>query len=103
MYDPTNGRCFDGIKDSATVNKNSGAESTIEALHAILEIEPYPTAKKYLEFRKVKSRETSEFLYAVFQNDSSDEITLAVDFQKADLLLLEGKENKRFQELLKRR
>lgn len=32
MYDPQNGRCFDGINSEAEVNLNSGAESTIEAL-----------------------------------------------------------------------
>lgn len=32
MYDPETGRCFDGIVSETEVNKNSGAESTIEAL-----------------------------------------------------------------------
>ena len=35
MYDPKTGRCFDGIDGSLSVNRNSGAESTIECLHAI--------------------------------------------------------------------
>ena len=35
MYDPASGRCFDGINDPSTVNRNSGAESTIEALLAL--------------------------------------------------------------------
>ncbi len=35
MYDPNTGRCFDGIKSNDSVNKNSGAESTIEALLSI--------------------------------------------------------------------
>ncbi|MCH7938951.1 MAG: hypothetical protein IID13_04290 [Candidatus Marinimicrobia bacterium] len=35
MYDPASGRCFDGINDPTTVNRNSGAESTIEALLAL--------------------------------------------------------------------
>ena len=35
MYDPTTGRCFDGIDDDGRVNYNSGAESTIECLLAI--------------------------------------------------------------------
>ncbi len=39
MYNPENGICFDGIIDSKTVNKNSGAESTIEALLTMIEIE----------------------------------------------------------------
>ena len=32
MYDAATGRCFDGIVSEEKVNKNSGAESTIEAL-----------------------------------------------------------------------
>ncbi len=32
MYDPSTGRCFDGIVSETEVNKNAGAESTVEAL-----------------------------------------------------------------------
>lgn len=35
MYDAGTGRCFDGINDERSVNRNSGAESTIECLLAI--------------------------------------------------------------------
>jgi hypothetical protein len=42
MYDAGTGRCFDGIGSSSDVNKNSGAESTIEALWAFQKIERYP-------------------------------------------------------------
>jgi hypothetical protein len=35
MYDSTTGRCFDGIQAIDVINKNSGAESTIEALLSI--------------------------------------------------------------------
>jgi len=38
MYDENSGRCFDGILDKARVNRNSGAESTIEALLALEEL-----------------------------------------------------------------
>ncbi len=34
LYDPESGRCYDGI-DDGRINKNSGAESTIEALIAL--------------------------------------------------------------------
>lgn len=36
MYDPETGRCYDGI-DKNGINENSGAESTIECLLAILD------------------------------------------------------------------
>ena len=39
MYNPENGRCFDGINDQNNVNLNSGAESTIEALLSTLELQ----------------------------------------------------------------
>jgi len=35
MYDPKTGRCYDGIVSKNNVNKNSGAESTIEALPSL--------------------------------------------------------------------
>ena len=48
MYDPKTGVCFDGIISKDELNKNSGAESTIEALLSLLEIEQNPVAKKEL-------------------------------------------------------
>jgi len=51
MYDKNTGRCFDGILSENKINKNSGAESTIEALLAMQRIQNYPaiitTLKKY--------------------------------------------------------
>ncbi|MEJ7913977.1 MAG: hypothetical protein WKF70_12535, partial [Chitinophagaceae bacterium] len=44
MYDETTGRCFDGIVSSAKINRNSGAESTIEALLALQMLQAYPQA-----------------------------------------------------------
>jgi hypothetical protein len=35
MYDPATGRCYDGISSATEINRNSGAESTIEALLAL--------------------------------------------------------------------
>ncbi len=48
MYDPKTGRCYDGILSATQVNRNSGAESTIEALYALLEVEADPVAKEWL-------------------------------------------------------
>jgi hypothetical protein len=44
MYDPETGRCFDGIGSEKEVNKNSGAESTIEALLILQAIKNHPVA-----------------------------------------------------------
>ena len=48
IYDPVSGRCFDGIEDPENVNQNSGAESTIEALLTLLEVEQNPVARNIL-------------------------------------------------------
>ncbi|HTK80917.1 MAG TPA: hypothetical protein VL633_01360 [Bacteroidota bacterium] len=47
MYDSATGRCYDGIRDSAAINRNSGAESTIECLHTLIELQAYPLAMRY--------------------------------------------------------
>ena len=58
MYNLETGRCFDGINNPDVFNKNSGAESTIEALLALLEVEKYDISKKianeFYQQRKVK-------------------------------------------------
>ena len=46
MYNPETGRCFDGITGTNDINKNSGAESTIEALLTLLAVEQYDAANK---------------------------------------------------------
>ena len=48
MYNADTGIIFDGINSETDVNKNSGAESTIEALLSLLEISQNETALKYL-------------------------------------------------------
>ncbi|NUM77441.1 hypothetical protein HUU40_24030, partial [candidate division KSB1 bacterium] len=48
MYDPQTGRGFDGILSEKEINRNAGAESTIEALYAILEVEANSVARQRL-------------------------------------------------------
>jgi hypothetical protein len=48
MYFNSTGICYDGINSETSVNKNSGAESTIEALLALLAIENNPIARNTL-------------------------------------------------------
>ncbi|MBI3004033.1 MAG: hypothetical protein HYY49_01295 [Ignavibacteriales bacterium] len=101
MYDPATGRCFDGISDSITVNMNSGAESTIEALYAVLEIEQYAIAKKYLRYFKIENGSSKQYEYAIFRGENSKEVTVALDLKEGLMLVLEGEEGKRFQKNLK--
>jgi multiple sugar transport system substrate-binding protein len=55
MYDEQTGRTFDGIDGSAAeqVNRNAGAESTIEALLALQAVARSPDAAEYLHYRPV--------------------------------------------------
>jgi hypothetical protein len=49
IYNPSTGVCFDGISTGNSVNKNSGAESTIEALLTFEKVEANPVVKTYVE------------------------------------------------------
>ncbi|MEX2954664.1 MULTISPECIES: sugar phosphotransferase [Serratia] len=49
MYFPATGIAFDGIDSPTKVNKNSGAESTIEALLTLQIVESIPEAKRLLD------------------------------------------------------
>ena len=56
MYDPATGRGFDGINGASElrVNRNSGAESTIEALLALLAVADDPVASRFFTARTVE-------------------------------------------------
>jgi len=49
MYSLTTGRCYDGITSASNVNRNAGAESTIEALLTLQRVESYPAVKAALD------------------------------------------------------
>ncbi len=61
MYDARNGRTFDGIDgpSQGKVNRNSGAESTIEALLALQSVTSNPEAAEYLHYTPVGARSES--------------------------------------------
>jgi hypothetical protein len=77
MYDPVAGRCFDGIRSATEVNRNSGAESTIEALMTVVELEAYPEALRYCRFTRVKG--DADSLRADFKSPAGERITLRLD------------------------
>jgi len=61
MYDEKTGRTFDGI-DGPTplkINRNAGAESTVEALLALQRVTSNPIAAEYLHYRPVGELSTS--------------------------------------------
>ena len=55
MYDEATGRTFDGIDGPAPLrlNRNAGAESTIEALLALQRVASNPEASEYIHYRAV--------------------------------------------------
>jgi multiple sugar transport system substrate-binding protein len=61
MYDEKTGRTFDGIDGPAPLklNRNAGAESTVEALLTLQRVTSNPEAARYLRFRPVGALSTS--------------------------------------------
>jgi len=57
MYDPATGRCYDGIEGPHKVNRNSGAESTVEALATLTEVLGHPVARRYLTWHTTARHE----------------------------------------------
>jgi len=102
VYDVSTGRCHDGIIDSTSINLDSGAESTIEALYTILELEQNYSAMKYIDYRKAESGQTGRISYALFRDAKGNEITLVLDSERLDLLVLEDTESKEFLQSIKR-
>ena len=96
VYDPATGRCYDGIRDSVTLNLNSGAESTIEALYTLLEVEHYPVAAALLSCRKVGAGSRGTFSYAQFRGIPDVELTLVRDFATGRLSMYEGEKSRAF-------
>ena len=49
MYSVSTGVCYDGLSAGGNANLNSGAESTIEALLTLEEVQAYPAIRAALE------------------------------------------------------
>ncbi len=66
MYDPSTGRCFDGINAPQEVNRNSGAESTTEALLAMEAVAGLPVPAGLVSARRVEGAvgDTARFALA---------------------------------------
>ncbi len=82
MYDSSTGICYDGIRDSVTVNKNSGAESTIEALWTLVELAAYPRAVRCCQALKVAQTKDGNLESALFQTPGGEKISVALDLRK---------------------
>ena len=82
MYDAATGRGYDGIRDSSTLNLNSGAESTIEALYTLVELEAYPEAMPYARCRRVSTTATPAMITGVFTLPDGKQTMLRIDLQQ---------------------
>jgi len=97
MYDPATGRGYDGLHENNTVNKNAGAESTIEALYTILETEHCRQARQWLFARGNEpqrfSHDGHEYLQRVFEADfdgTTHRMALLMNLSEQRLDVLEG-------------
>jgi hypothetical protein len=55
-YDPSTGVTFDGVAPDGTVNRNSGAESTIHGLLTMLALDAHPGVRRIAETASIRDR-----------------------------------------------
>jgi hypothetical protein len=99
MYNSRQGYGYDGISNENTINKNSGAESTIEANMTILEVEQHPVASKWMYAKSGDKMEVQvnekNYVYKVFEvskNGQNDEIVLVLNLDNASYELMDMNE-----------
>ncbi len=94
MYDPATGRGYDGINDSTTVNYNSGAESTIEALMTILEVGRHEQATAWINVQAAPPgwdvQQGDTLRYRVFTAPEGRRIALVRNLARGTTDILEG-------------
>ncbi len=56
MYDPATGRTFDGVNADGTVNRNSGAESTVHGLLSMLLLDANPGIAAQARIARIEER-----------------------------------------------
>ncbi len=103
MYDPETGRGYDGIQGPNEVNFNAGAESTIEALYTLQEIEQNPPAREWLFARADRpaevERDGTRYLYRTFYKpdrksagrDDVNRLAVVINLTDQTMSILEGR------------
>lgn len=95
MYDAAKGYGFDGIVSAQQVNRNAGAESTIEAVLTILEVERHPEARRWLYARAEPAvrveKDAKQYAYRIFDAGPGREperigVVMNLTDQRVDLL-----------------
>ncbi len=91
MYDTLTGRCFDGIQPGAVVSRNSGAESTIEALLTVLEVEHAPIARQFLSHRKqMVAASDREIIRTFINRNGVEDVSIRIDLRRGEMQVLDG-------------
>jgi len=97
MYDTRTGRGFDGINSPTDVNRNAGAESTIETLFTLLEVEHHPEARRWLSARGEPpvhlEKAGKRYAYRVFTAGADGEarrLAVVMNLTDESTVLLEG-------------
>lgn len=97
LYDPATGRGYDGLQEDRSINKNAGAESTIEALYTVLEIERFDLARPWMQAR---NRPIDRFvrddqlflqrLYDIPPGGPEHRLAVVMNLSREHMYLLEG-------------
>lgn len=97
MYQPLNGYGFDGINSPTNVNRNAGAESTIEALLTLIELKDIPQAMKWIHAKTIRTGTTTlngkTHHYKLFEVGSGAErsqAALLIDLESSTFTLQQG-------------
>jgi hypothetical protein len=81
MYFPENGRVFDGIDGPASwrVNRNAGAESTIEGLMSMIAIANVPEARELIKVRAAESMP-----YLILEAEAGERVVGTPEYYSGD-------------------
>jgi hypothetical protein len=79
MYDPTTGVTYDGLQPDGSVNRNSGAESTIHGLLSMIALDAHPeVAERALGVAGVDARDGLRFVEAEAATSTTGEVVTPV-------------------------
>ena len=99
MYDGRSGRGYDGISGPSDVNRNAGAESTIEANFTMLEIERHPLSQQWMHARaepaQTVQRNGDQVVYRVFTSGER-RVGLVLNFTQKSFEILADDELTQF-------
>jgi hypothetical protein len=87
MYSSETGRGYDGINSPTEINRNSGAESTIEALLTLFAIANHPLAEKYFYYRSV---EQPKRRFRTYEGPEGERIAVGKDRPDSNFGIFEG-------------